>query len=38
MTLSHRNQRRLWHAGTLARSETLYYTVPIDMYLEEPQF
>jgi altronate dehydratase large subunit len=25
-------------SGTLTRSETLYYTEPIDMYLEEPRF
>ena len=25
-------------SGTLARSETLYYTEPIDMYLQEPRF
>jgi len=25
-------------SGTLARSETLYYTDPIDMYLQEPRF
>jgi len=25
-------------SGTLARSETLNYTDPIDMYLEEPRF
>ncbi len=25
-------------SGTLSRSETLYYTEPVDMYLEEPRF
>jgi len=25
-------------SGTLTRSETLYYTEPVDMYLEEPRF
>jgi len=25
-------------SGTLSRSETLYYTEPIDMYLQEPRF
>lgn len=25
-------------SGTLARSETLYYTEPIDLYLQEPRF
>jgi altronate dehydratase large subunit len=25
-------------SGTLARSETLYYTEPIDIYLQEPRF